>query len=124
MNFNSAYAKGEYFTEFPKIAFWKSLLTLGELGRVSLILSSSRDVANFVKTFHKWVALGKQEIFPNNTILPSLEDLRETFPVLEEALPNQEAPPNWATLPNRKTLPNLEMLPDLETLPNWENFSV
>jgi hypothetical protein len=62
--------KAEYFTEFQKIAFWKSFIVLMPLGRVSPFCSP-------------------QETPPNLEMHPK-----------SEKLPNWATPPNWETLPS------------------------
>ena len=57
-------ARGEYFTEFQKIAFWKSFLVLMHLGRVSPFCCLRETLPN-LEMHPKWETLPNWETLSN-----------------------------------------------------------
>ena len=86
--------RGEYFTEFQKIAFWKSFLVVIPLGTVSPS-SCPLMKSRIWETLLDWEMLPSFETLPKWEILPTCETLH-----------NWEMFPSWEILPNCETLPN------------------
>ena len=120
-------SRGEYFTEFLKIAFWKSFLTFVEMGRVSPFCRP-HVMFQIWETLPKWEALPKQETFPNleSRHCGKLLLKWETFPVWKtlpiwEIFPNFETIPTWESFPPGKASQLGKRFPTGKTLPTWEN---
>ena len=143
----STWIRGEYFTEFAKIAFWKSLLVLMVLGRVSQVCLprvilwigiklpnlETENFSQLEKLSGKLFLIGKHfpaEIrFPTGKGFPTGKRFPtsgkhftagKSFPT-GKPFPTGKRLPTGKGFPARKQFPTEKCFPDI--LPGWETLT-